>query len=209
MAPHRWSFDSNDQAKVTGTWGDPAAEALLIWAKWAAEGVCYAVDLDDAHRKGPAPVGGYSPDVLDVSHARWAAGSAVTALDLCAAVLGRRYCSAGQSGNEWSLRRFDASTSQKNANRLTQLPEDAQLWVQEVLADPDYRTVVDARDPLTHSWVTQNVYITLGADIPRRVAFQVSPQQGEIEPRDLLLTAKRVAVTHMERFLAGVMAKRF
>src|SRR4051794_7528585 len=71
------------------------AAALFTWAVWTTESLHYLDDIDRAYDSDP-PTEGQSRDVIDVTHARWATGTAATALDLCAAGLGRAFC--GQTG---------------------------------------------------------------------------------------------------------------
>src|SRR5687767_8239887 len=89
----RWRWTHDDVGGITNTWPDPDAGALLTWAMWAAEDVEYLDKVDQRAFGGPRRIlYGHHPDVVDLAHVRWAAGSAVTAIDLCAAVLGRKYC---------------------------------------------------------------------------------------------------------------------
>ena len=66
----------------------PEAGALLSWAAWTLDGLQYLDDIDLQYDTSRAPVGNHRPDVVDVSHARWATGTCMTALDLCAAASG-------------------------------------------------------------------------------------------------------------------------
>src|SRR5205823_11887801 len=71
---------------------NPEAGALLLFAVWAVDSLYYLSDLDQALDPSQAMVGGHSADVVDVAHARWAVITCITALDLCAAGLGRALC---------------------------------------------------------------------------------------------------------------------
>jgi hypothetical protein len=195
---------------VIDAWADGEAAALLSWAMWAADAVCYLTNLDDLQFSSRPAINGYLPDMLDIHHVRWAAGTAIMALDLCAAVLGRRYCSAGGSGHEFDLGSFDpppvtTGKATKPQNRFGQLPQAGQAWVRDVHADSGYQMTLDARTLLVHRRAIRT--LSVGAVAPR-TAFRIGPQLQEVPARDLIDTARRVAVTHVERFLAGVMAKQ-
>src|SRR5687767_5672408 len=67
------------------------AGALFVWAAWTVESLHYLADLDAAYALN-GPIAGHHTDVVDVAHTRWATSAAITAIDLCAAGLGRAYC---------------------------------------------------------------------------------------------------------------------
>ena len=84
----------------------PAFGPPAMWAVWAVESLHYLYDLDgQAQRNYPLPVGGHHPDTVDIAHVRWATGTAITAIDLCGAALGRSFCNSG-GGRELDLRSF-------------------------------------------------------------------------------------------------------
>src|SRR5438874_9903263 len=72
--------------------GNSESGALLLFAVWAVESLYYLGDLDQRLDPSQATIGEHSADVVDVAHARWATGTCITALDLCAAALGRALC---------------------------------------------------------------------------------------------------------------------
>lgn len=51
---------------------NPEAGALLAWAAWTVDGLRYLDDIDRAFDGTRTSVGLHRPDVVDVSHARWA-----------------------------------------------------------------------------------------------------------------------------------------
>ncbi len=59
----------------------PTAGALFSWAAWAVESLHYLDDIDRAYDTSHATIGGHTPDVVDVAHARWATATSITALD--------------------------------------------------------------------------------------------------------------------------------
>ena len=125
----------------------PASGALLSWPAWAVDSLHYLDDIDRAYDTSHTTTGGHNPDVVDVAHARWATTTSITAVDLCAAALGRAFC---QHENEHEL-------DLAELKRLrAQLPSLAQRWVDAIYADPAYKTIREARNWLTHSRVPRH-----------------------------------------------------
>src|SRR5262245_13134005 len=75
---------------------NPQAAALFAWVQYTVESLYYLDDIDLAFDSSQSVAGGHNPDVVDVAHVRWATSTCITALDLCAAGLGRSFC--GHSG---------------------------------------------------------------------------------------------------------------
>jgi len=177
----------------------PEAGALLAWAAWTVESLHYLDDLDRAYDATHAPIGGHRPDVVDVAHARWAAGSAITALDLCAAGLGRTFCQQ-QGRRELNLGDFDQTISSGQANRAQRtalLPPLARNWVEIVCNDPQYNTIKKARDWLTHSRIRRHFTLHAGGP-PTRLELEV---ETKIEVRQLIEAARDCATKHVTRLL--------
>lgn len=78
------------------------AQARLSFAIECMDGSHYLVDLDEhlVSSDAATDVLGHHWQVVDMAHVRWPTGTAISALDLCAAALGRLYC--GISG-DWDL----------------------------------------------------------------------------------------------------------
>jgi hypothetical protein len=72
--------------------GQTPLSPLSIWAVWSVESLHDLDDLDASQADYPKAIGTHHADIVDMAHVRWAAGTATTALDLCAAALGRVYC---------------------------------------------------------------------------------------------------------------------
>ena len=143
MPPHSWvtapmTFAQRLEAKVPAPDPRREASALIVHATWAVDALHYQVDLDAMSLAQKSL--GHDPDSTSLAHMRWASGTAVTALDLCAAALGRFYC--GVSGpHEFDIRSFDA-TGKNPAPKLAEmakLPSGGQAWIGAVIADPRYR----------------------------------------------------------------------
>lgn len=92
MTPALWKRNPNDVA--TGFAGRHPADVLpglFVWAVWTAGGSDFLIQVDDRYGGAVVP-GSHHPDLVDISHVRWATGNAITAVDLCAATLGRPFC---------------------------------------------------------------------------------------------------------------------
>jgi hypothetical protein len=154
MPPYSWSTDPASRVRDFEKRHDsPASGALILWAAWTVESLHYLDDIDQAYDASYSPIGGHRPDVVDVAHARWATGSAIAALDLCAASLARAFCNH-QGPRELDLADFDQTIQQSQAvraQRLARLPSLARGWVESVCRDPQYETIRRARHWLTHS----------------------------------------------------------
>jgi hypothetical protein len=71
------------------------AAGFALTAAWTVEALHYLVDLD-AHlalADRLSAVLDYAKHPVELAHARWAAGDAMTAVDLCSAALGRLFAS--------------------------------------------------------------------------------------------------------------------
>lgn len=170
----------------------------------------YDLDIDLAPTQCATDVLGHNWQIVDVSHARWALGTAVTAMDLCAAALGRLHCGIG--GNAHDL----AMPAVTHRAELTALP-GVQKWANAVEADPHYQTVREIRRDLTHQVRPRHYKVAvfdsigLGAGGPSpppsgsttdRTYFQIA-NGNPIAVRDLLGMARDVATRHVEAFVAA------
>jgi len=154
--------------------GNPDAGALMACACWTVDCLHYLDDIDRAFDTSSSSAIGHRPDVVDVAHARWATSSCITALDLCAAALGRVFC--GHSGlREFDLRDFDPSGSPRPRvrSRRAQLPQEAVRWVDDVLGDSDYGSVKSARGWLTHSRLKRHFVLDTKGP-PKRISLEVN-----------------------------------
>jgi len=133
--------------------------------------------------------------VVDVAHARWATGTCITALDLCAAALGRAFC-AHTGTRELDIGSFDPERAAKRvARRRENLPAQARLWIDSVLKDPDYNQIKAARDSLTHKRIPRHL------TCPRqRLRLQVEDNQLDVPT--VIDRAKDVASKHVSRLVA-------
>lgn len=170
----------------------PQAGALLAWAAWTVDTLKYLDDLDlgyDTHR---ITRGEHRPDVIDVAHARWATGTCMTALDLCAAALARGFCGHTKA-REIDMGDLSPTSGRSTAIRKS-LPLAAVAWVDCVLGDPDYVVVKEARDSLTHSRVRRHFKLGGGGSTPR---LEIESPSSRQPVRRLVETSVRVAEHHV------------
>jgi hypothetical protein len=215
-----WQWDFAKLAEIMNRWPrkDQAASRFPIWALWTVESLDYLAMLDDETMGPPArsPYG-YGPDVVEIAHTRWAAGSAVTALDLCAAMLAVRHGSRPVDSHSASLgdfvpkhqRNMDAK---KRAQDLRDaVPHAARAWISAVWGDPEYQTVRRARNPLTHSSLPRLVRGSMGgAQTPERsTLLPVGPNKAWLSSGELVRKARDIAVQHVAAFFDGRPAQQF
>jgi len=174
---------------------------LFMWATYAVEALYYLEDLDKTQAIPTNFNSPHHPDTVDMAHVRWATTTAITALDLCAAALGRRYC-GWTSDKELSLQSFKPRSEDGKALRplLRKYPQ-AMKWVDDVRQDPRYKIVRAARNPLTHSTLIRHFTLIAGpSTIPDpRIAFKVNGKP--IEAGALVTTARDLAGEHVNAFL--------
>ena len=189
--------------------GPDSSSSLFIWATFTVNGLYYLGDVDAVWDRHPDLSASHQPDTVDMAHARWAVGSAITALDLCAAALGRLYCN-WSGPNELDLRGFDVNAVSSNkrrkqilARRLN-LDASALQWVNDALADPRYQTVLSARHALTHSRLLRHLRISTGGDPNMdRMDFKITINGNQIQvgARNLVLQSRDLAGDHVDSFL--------
>lgn len=204
MAPHEWSGDPEAAARrLSRVNGD--AQARVSFAVECVNGLHYLADLDDhlVPRDAATNVLSHGWQAVDMAHARWAAGSAITALDLCAAALGRLYC--GISGDRRDL--SVESVRDKHWETLTTALGNPSRWIAAVRGDHRYKDLLRLRHELTHQ-VQPRSYSVHVADV-----LNTSDRVGPWSPEDALAHAEAQAaaqaraaatsVTHRTRFVIG------
>jgi hypothetical protein len=199
MPPLSWTVDPMEVVKAfEARHNAPSAAALFAWALRTVETLHYLDDIDRAYDASHVPFGGYSPDVIDVAHARWATTSCVTAIDLCAAGLGRAFCGhAGRGERELDVRDF-TPPSRANDRRRSQLPSVGLEWIDLVSGDPRYSMVEATRHGLTHRRLYR--HFTLGAGgRPQRLMLEVGTEKFPV--RQIIEDSRDCATEHVSRFL--------
>src|SRR5687768_12483399 len=121
MPPHTWATDPVTLVQAfEARHAQREAGALLVWAAWSVDCLHYLDDVDGEYDRSRTVRGGHRPDVVDIAHVRWATGTCITALDLCAAGLGRTFCRQ-TSARELALPDFDPNPPANRRNRVTAL----------------------------------------------------------------------------------------
>lgn len=178
-----------------------AENAYYGWAREAIEGFRWLVHVDDEAFGGDrAPLAGFAADAVDAAHVRWAAITAVTAIDLCATALAARY---------GIHKLFDpkALALYRDYKHLLTLPltPDERTWLEAVKVDRDYEIVRQARHPLTHGLLVRTAYIRIQSPTghAERSAFELvrgEPVANRPQARDLILKAYSVGERHVSAF---------
>jgi hypothetical protein len=185
------------EARRTGR-GDVGA--LILWATWTVEGMYYLSDLDEFKERGGLPMDAHHPDIVNISHVRWATSSSITAVDLCAAALARECC-GWNDDKESDLRDFDSSLRPRKSQRFRNaLSTSALTWVDRVLSDQRYKEIQGARNPLTHSRLIRRLYSTG----PNYTEFVVASTGSALTTRDLVLHSRNFAKESVAEFLKVV-----
>jgi hypothetical protein len=212
MTPHLWAPLNPQRVDQQFNKRHPAMPLpqSFIWAVWAAEGSDYLGKLDATHPGSSyqhVPPTGAHPDLIDIAHVRWATGNAITAIDLCAATIGRLFC--GNTGQrELSLRDFDPGNVRHQAvagNRAALAPprQDFLVWVDDTLADPLYQELHDARNPFTHSWLQRKLF--RGGQAPtNRTEFQVLGTGYQMNAPKMVEDSASLAIGRVKAFIEVV-----
>lgn len=175
----------------------PEVGALFAWAASTVDGLHYLDDIDQAYDASHSVVGLHRGDIVDVAHARWATSTSITALNLCAAGLGRCFC-AHKDRQELDLGSFDSARRRKQrADLRVKLPSAALQWVDGVLEDPEYKKIKAARDWLIHSRLKRHFSMASGGP-SQRLKLEVDGTQLEI--RYIVKLARDVATKHVTGF---------
>ena len=189
-----------------GIW--TAGPELLLWAISTTDALYYLDDIDRDFERSHKAIAGHSRDTVDVSHARWATGTCITALDLCAAALGRALC--GHAGpRELALADFRKNRKARYnwftrlsdwvrgrpARQMprTALPPLAREWIDETLADRRYRRLLGARHSLTHARIPRNLYLN------SRVELKIG--NDKVRVRVLVQDARDVATERVTKLI--------
>ncbi len=180
----------------------------FMWAVWTAEGSDYLEKLDAAsYPGGSVPPGAPNPGLVDISHVRWATANAITAIDLCAATIGRLPFCGPPGAKELSLRHFDPACPPRYqaavAARRASLPQDFLQWVDDTLADQRYIDLHGARNPFTHSWLQRHLYAGVGGHADR-TRFEVLGTSLRTNARDMVVTSASLALDRVRAFVEVV-----
>lgn len=175
---------------------DSESGALIMTAIWAVESLHYLEAVDVHVFSGDAiyPLG-WDSQIVDLAHARWASGTAMTALDLCAAVIARRQRipprRAGEEADIGTLRRQRATLTTSQAS-----------WLGAVDSDRDYLAIEEVRHALIHRRLPRTVYATSAA------AAAADPRPGHLRERTDLAIAGGTIPTRAVIERSRVMSQR-
>lgn len=221
MPPIQWPPTTQSAIELLSS-RNADASSCVLWATSAVDGLAYLDDLDVVLDSSARFATGHDALVVDVAHARWAAGTAMTALDLCAAAIGFLYLPARTWYYDMGdiLEALDraikaATTSSSWAGRLGWPPrKGVRQWIVGVRGDPDageptdpdYALIKAVRDPLTHRTLARNIGITLGGGPERmdRTKLKVDGQPDPVPVHVVVDTATQLAARHVGRFVAEV-----
>jgi hypothetical protein len=180
------------------------AGALMMWAVLSVECLHYLDDVDTNYHDDDIPSVDHEPCVISIAHARWATGTAITALDLCAAAFGRAYCNLN-GPRELDLRSFDQAVDRKAAaRRIVVARRNALLpaalkWVDGVFADPRYENVLRARNALTHSRLKRQFEAK-----PKDTKLLLEATRTRLTTRQMVCLSRDLATDQMTEFLNTV-----
>ncbi len=187
----------------------------MLWATSAVDGLAYLDDLDTARDGGARFTNGHDALVIDVAHARWAAGTAMTALDLCAAAIGFLYLPARRDHHYYDMGNVLAVLDKEIAVAATNISsrplgwpprQGVRPWIVDLSAADDYQLIKAVRNPLIHRTLARNLGITVGGGPQRadRTMLKVDGQPDPVSVHVVVDTATRLAARHVGRFVAEV-----
>lgn len=166
----------------------------MNWAVSAVDALYYLAEIDASYDSSRSVLGKHHPDVIDIAHARWAAGTSMTALDLCAAALGRAICKHTKE-KELDLGRFECARKKKQ-ELFCNLPKEAVQWLERVLDDPGLKKLKDVRHPLTHRKLPRHLFASIDSSGPdERLELQVGANR--VRVADLVVEFRDLATTHV------------
>jgi hypothetical protein len=210
MNPGLWSTNPQkvwqDYEARHGAAGAAAAN-IFMWAVWTAEGSDYLEKLDA--QSYPASPNAPHPDLVDIAHVRWATGNAITAIDLCAALMSHLFCGS-QGGRELSLRDFEPTGSSKRqaevAARRALVPPDAKaqaflVWVDATLADQRYKLLHDARNPFTHAWLNRHLFSGRPGHVDRTRFEVLNSSHPPMNAREMVVMSASLAIDRVRAFV--------
>jgi len=143
---HAWKYP-DDLADRRGWTGEPSA--LVGWARWTVDSLYYLADLDLRVEVRDAN-GQHAWHVVDLAHFRWAASSALGAMDLCAAAAARR-AGLGPKVTRGGVREFSLlELGQAVADGELANP-DISAWVSRLAVDRSVGVIRAIRHPTTHA----------------------------------------------------------
>jgi hypothetical protein len=121
-----------DPAPITSGLRNNAGD-YLFWATWAVDALHYLDDLDQHAERLRWIELGHHEDTVDLAHARWAASTAMTALDLSAAAVGEYHGVVPVRPDHV----HDVADLDQNRGQLC---PGCVVWLNDVVRDPAIRS---------------------------------------------------------------------
>jgi hypothetical protein len=181
-----WARWSSLTERINSLSNAPAVGDLLLFAASAADSLAYLADVDERAFGENPDLSGVNPDAIDIAHVRWACTTALTAVDLGAGVLGRLHMTPLKGQREYAIASFQSAKLE--ALRATSNP--AARWIEDVVADPEYADLLEARHALVHKWLTRTV------SYPRQ-RVRLHLKSGEVDARTLVTDSRDFASLHI------------
>jgi hypothetical protein len=186
---------------------------LATAAGRAVESLDYLVEIDDRRFSESWPQDNFSNDAIDDGHVRWAASTGLTSLDLCMAAASRLGGFAKfYRGHEDSIREFYRVQPNGIVDARHQVPPPWRAWIDAVIADTRYGTLLQIRNALVHADTLRTVFGT--TDEIKGHQFRYGYNLGPLYPpvqttthlrlqaREIVLLSQGVASTHVSNFAA-------
>jgi hypothetical protein len=200
-----WPVDPMEATqRLDERYSGTGASGLMLWAMWTVEGMYYLTDVDAVL---PPPPRAHNHEAVDLSHARWATVDAVTAIDLCAAALGRMHCEYPRKDRE-----MDFGIARENEILVALATPGA--WIRAVCADKQYEQLRGLRDALVHRTARRRIDVGIPSSLgltgvggpprPSRVRLTLSDPEEAIPVERLVPQCRDVARRHVAAFVAAV-----
>jgi hypothetical protein len=122
---------------------DPEAAKFAMFATWAVDDLHYLVDIDRNYFAGGWRSIGYEWSSIDIAHTRWAAATAMTAVDLIAATIGQLHLPPRSDGSLYDL----GSVTLGGAGVTC---TSCRAWVVSTKGDATYASIKSYRDVAVH-----------------------------------------------------------
>jgi hypothetical protein len=203
--PHEWKTDPVAATSVlAGPPGDEASWRAVDFASiasWVVDGLHYLVDVDG--QSGDQRPAGYPAAQVEHAHARWAVSDAITAIDLCAAALGRLLTDQYPQG------KWHQEMDFRDAEKLLKNDAEAGPWIVDVQGDPDSERLLAFRHAAVHRVMRRHATVSVGeGTVTSRWSASLTggPQ---IDVGQLPAIARDFATRHVEAFLARAAAGGF
>ncbi len=170
--------------------------ALSCAAVWSVHHLSYLARLDEVAPLVSTFVPAWSLQVIDYAHGHWAAVTAFTAIDRCAAALGQLL-----PPKDWGRTYSLSDLNPRKAEKVRPLADFPLLdrWASSANADPEYHLVAGYRHPMVH----RSIGATAELDGSTRSELRVKIDGKETRTRanDLVNRANRLAKCWVGRFL--------